>query len=282
MQTRFPCLCLASLLLLSLFPFSADAEIKPIQGPAKAEIGDIAQMDIAAGYGFIPQDQCKEFMDLTQNFYSGTELGVLLKPGDTGWYWLFFEFDDIGFIKDAASEKLDAKEMWESLLEGQEEGNKARQEKGWPIMEILAWAREPFYNPETQRLEWGTRLRSEGKEFVNYHSRILGRKGIMRVTLVCNPGELAEVLVDSTEALKKFEFKAGNRYAEWTQGDKVAAIGLAGLVVGAAGVKMGLFAKFWKWIVALFIAGKKLLVVALIAVAAFFKKLFGKKPAQPQ
>lgn len=268
---------LTVVVFLSMFAFPAMAKIETVDGPATVDIGSIAQIDVRAGYHFVPEAHCKEFMELTRNIYSGTELGILLKQAEKEWYWLFFEFDDVGYIKDAAQEKLNAADMWESLQENQKEANKARQEKGWPTMDLVAWAKEPFYNPETQRLEWGTRIRSEGKEFVNYNSRILGRSGVMRVTLVCDPGELSMVLKDATETLKKFDFKAGNRYAEWSQGDKVAAVGLAGLVVGAAAVKTGLLAKLWKFILAILIAGKKLIVVAVIAIGVFLKKIFSSK-----
>ena len=44
-------------------------------------------------------------------------------------------------------------------------------------------------------------------------------------------------------------FKAGSRYAEFGQGDKIAAYGLTALVAGGAGAalaKSGLLSKMWK------------------------------------
>ena len=62
------------------------------------------------------------------------------------------------------------------------------------------------------------------------------------------------------------------------QGDKIAKYGLAALVVGGAAVgaaKLGLFA----WLAVIFKKGFKVIIVAVIAIAAavknFFARLFG-------
>ena len=79
-------------------------------------------------------------------------------------------------------------------------------------------------------------------------------------------------------------FKPGARYEDFNEKtDKVAEYGLIGLILGGAGlgaaklVKVGLLAKFGKTILALLIAGKKAVVVALAGAAAFLKRLFGGK-----
>ena len=85
-------------------------------------------------------------------------------------------------------------------------------------------------------------------------------------------------------------FDSGARYEDFDEkSDKVAEYGLAALVAGGAGAaalklaKVGLLAKFGGKILALLIAGKKVLVAAFIALGAWAKKFFGKKtpPAEP-
>jgi uncharacterized membrane-anchored protein len=68
-------------------------------------------------------------------------------------------------------------------------------------------------------------------------------------------------------------FSTGQTYAEYRPGDKVAKYGLAALVVGGAAVgaaKFGLFA----WAAVLLKKAWKLIIVAIAAVASFFRKLF--------
>ena len=90
----------------------------------------------------------------------------------------------------------------------------------------------------------------------------------MEVTLVTNPDTLAETLPKFRTMLQGFEFKEGHRYAEFRAGDKTAAYGLTGLIVAggaAAAVKTGAFK--WLW---------KVLVAAVVGVAALVKKLFSR------
>ena len=208
----------------------------------------------------------KEFDALSQNLYAESELGALLSPqGQSDGFWTFFEFDDIGYIKDAAEEKLDADSMWSEMKENSDEANKARKEQGYPSSQLVAWTVKPNYNAQTQRLEWAYSFRSEGqkKDTVNYNTRLLGRHGVMRVTVV-PMGDLDNSLPLFNTTIAGFEFKDGNRYAQFSSGDKLAKAGLAALVVGgvaAAAAKSGLLGKLWK-----------LIVVAFVAVWQFLKK----------
>jgi uncharacterized membrane-anchored protein len=72
------------------------------------------------------------------------------------------------------------------------------------------------------------------------------------------------------------DFSEGNRYADFkADTDKVAAYGLAALVAGGMAAKTGLFAK----LLALLVAMKKFVIIALAAIGGLFAKLFKRKPA---
>lgn len=261
------------------------AEMTPIKGPATGDLGTIAQIKIPQGDVFLAQKDVKEFMDKTHNLYSDNQLGLLSDPDKTSGYLVLFSFDDVGYIKDAANEKLDADQLWKEMVSNQAEENKTRKEKGWTEWELVDWVLKPNYNPQTQRLEWAIRIKDNGKEFVNYSTRILGRRGVMTATLVPN-GDLQNVLTGFNQTIAGFDYKQGNRYAEWTTGDKVADFGLAALVVGGAGAlaaKTGLLGKLWGVIALVLAKGAKLVIVAFAAMAAFFRKLFGggKKGGNP-
>jgi uncharacterized membrane-anchored protein len=249
---------IALLLACLLLPLTALAEIKFLDGPL-ADIGGLAQVKVPKGWKFVPAESCKEFMDQTGNLASGQERGVLIDATHKDGMWIFFEWDEVGYVKDAEKEKLDAAKMWEQMLEG-------TKQRGWEPMELVRWEKQPEYNPKTQRLEWALRLRAKGKEFVNFHTRVLGRKGVMKVVLAMENKDQAGQLARFNQVLDGYSFKAGNRYAEWTTGEKVAVGGLSALVVGGAAAlaaKTGLLAKLWK-----------VILVALVALASFFKRIW--------
>ena len=63
-----------------------------------------------------------------------------------------------------------------------------------------------------------------------------------------------------------FHLLPGQAYSDWRSGDKVAKYGLTALIVGgaaAAAVKTGLLFKFWK-----------LIVAGFLALVAFVKRAF--------
>ena len=136
------------------------------------------------------------------------------------------------------------------------------------------WHVPPHYDTGSKRLEWGMRLRDEkGGLHVNYTSRLLGRSGVMSAVLVSSPQTLAEDMKAFSNALSGYDYVAGEKYAEFKSGDRIAEYGLAALVVGgaaAAAAKAGLFKSLGKflWVI---IGG------ALMGGWALLKKLIGRK-----
>ncbi|HEY0713931.1 MAG TPA: DUF2167 domain-containing protein, partial [Polyangia bacterium] len=216
-------------------------------GEGHAEIGDQARINVPLGMRYTGRDGTQKMLELMHNPTYGTELGLLTTNGFE--WFLNFEFSDIGYIKDADKEKLDAEAILESIREGNEAGNEARRERGWAPINIVGWQTPPFYNKETNNLEWCIKGESEGRTIVNYNTRILGRGGVMSANLMVAPEKLAEVLLVVKQLLSGFSFIEGKRYAEWRSGDKIAKYGLTALVVGGAvgvAAKVGFLAKLGK------------------------------------
>jgi len=95
----------------------------------------------------------------------------------------------------------------------------------------------------------------------------------MRVTVVGDPGEVKAAQPEFKQLMAGYHFVSGQTYAEYKPGDKVAKYGLAALVVGGAAVgaaKLGLFASLSVF----FKKAWKLVIVAVVAVAAALKKFF--------
>jgi len=243
------------------------SKIKWVHGPAQVSLGNIANINLPDGYLFADANETRIFLEATQNPPSGNELGVVV-PNNGKWFALF-EFSDIGYIKDDEKSSLDAEAILKTLKKGTERGNEERRKRGWASLDIVGWQQPPHYDSVTHNLEWAIRAQSGSEQIVNYNTKLLGRKGVMNVTLVCDPLTVSEITPDYKMIMANHEFSTGNRYAEFVKGDKIAEYGLTGLIVGgaaAAAAKAGVFK--WLW---------KVLLVGAVAIGAFFKKIFGKK-----
>jgi uncharacterized membrane-anchored protein len=233
-------------------------------GPTKGALGSRATVSVPEGYRFLGQGDAGKFMELNQNPSDGSELGVLLND-DGGWFAVF-EFSEDGYIKDDDRD-LDADALLASVREGTKSANDLRAERGWSPVQIVGWQQKPFYDSRTNNLTWSIVASSEGGEGVNHSTRLLGRRGVMRVNLVAAREDIAAAVLAFNTVMGDFSFNPGQRYAEFRKGDKIAEYGLTGLIVGGAGValvKTGLLQKFWK-----------LIVLGVIAVAGALKKFIG-------
>ena len=245
--------------------------------PCTGALGSMATVNVPEGFMFTGAQGTKMFMEATQNPVDGNELGVILKPGQTGWF-VVFSFNDIGYVKDDEKDSLDANEILAGLKSGNEAANKERRERGWGTLNIIGWEKPPFYDTRTNNLTWSIKAQSDDSVSANYSVRLLGRGGVMNADLVLGVEDLPTAVPEFDQILTGFSFTPGNKYAEFRSGDKIATYGLTALVaggVGAAALKSGLLAKFWK-----------LIVVGVVAVVGALRKalssLFGKKSDAPE
>ena len=251
-----------------------EAGVKLTVGPATVPLGKVAELKLPEKYHFVGQDSIKRFYELTQNSQNGKEVGVVLAPG----YMLFLDYDETGYVKD--EEKLDADKIMKTMAENEEPANEARKKRGWSEMKLKGWATPPHYDAKTNNLKWAINITSSQDSFkdvfINESIRMLGRGGVMNVTLVSDTPGFKAAEVDTEKLLaNNFSYVAGQKYSEFKAGDKVAAYGLSALVLGGGAVmaaKLGWFASLGVWF------GKmwKAIVFALIALGAGLKKLFNK------
>lgn len=236
-------------------------------GPSVAALDKWAEIKVPEGYLFANASDTRMLMEAMGNIVSNEEVGFFA-PIDIAWFVLF-EFDAIGYIKDDEKDSLDADAILDSIRKGTEQGNKIRRERGFSGLTIVGWEVSPSYNETTHNLEWAIRAQDDnGELIVNHNTRILGRKGVMRVTLVVDPQGLSTILPVYRSNLDEFSFKSGQKYAEFIKGDKIAKYGLAALVAGGAGAaaaKLGIFQMLGKF-------GKAI----VLAIVAFFAALWGR------
>ena len=269
-------------LLLTLLVFSGPAQAQSYQeqlkqlqfqnGPTVGTIADEATIKVPKGYVFLDSANSRRFLEINGN--PPRDGRFIFGPASLDWF-VVFSFNATGYIKD--DEKIDADTLLQTLKDADESGNKERKKINATPIHTVGWAVSPHYDLETKRLEWGVRLRSEGSDpFVNYSIRLLGREGVMNLTLVADLDTLTNDVRQLKTLLKDFSYLPGKKYSEFTQGDKIAQYGLAALILGGAAAvatKKGA----WAAIAAFFAAFWKLILAGGIAVLAGLGALFKRK-----
>jgi uncharacterized membrane-anchored protein len=246
---------------------------------------------VPKGCRFTDGDGARLFAEEVQNLPNPTAIGLLLcrlgddTSDDRAVWFAEYSYSADGYIKDAASEKLDADAILKTVQGATAEGNEERRSRGWSTMEVLGWQRPPFFDPQTSNATWAILGRSsDGGDVVNHRVRLLGRRGVLAINMISSPAEYPLAVVDLERVVASTSYVPGERYAEFQEGDKIAEYGLTALIAGGAGAaaaKLGLFGKMWKFIVALAVASWKLVAAAVVGLFGWIISLF-KARVKPQ
>jgi len=122
------------------------------RGPTVGHLGNIADINIPQGYQFAGKQGAQTALQMTHNIPSGNELGVLV-PSDPNVNWfMIFEFEDTGHVKDDEQNSLDANAILTTIKNGTEASNEERQKHGWKPFHVVGWEKPPFYDPQTHNL----------------------------------------------------------------------------------------------------------------------------------
>jgi uncharacterized membrane-anchored protein len=246
-------------------------------GPITGRLGREAEVQVPEGCRFTAAAGTKTFMELNENPVSGDERGTILCRGQeegSGTWFVVFTYRASGYVKDDERGSIDADKLLKTMRQGNKAGNAERRRRGWETLEIDGWSRPPYYDEQTNNLTWGLRIiGASGDTTINHSVRLLGRGGVMEVELVAGPAMAEEAMPAFESIVAGHSYVAGQRYAEWRAGDKVAEYGLTALVAGgaaAAAAKSGLLGKLGKGIVALAVA-------AVAGLRSLAGRIFGRK-----
>ena len=188
-------------------------------------------------------------------------------------------YEEEGYVKDKDAEKIDYADLLKQMQKDTREANKQREKEGYAPIELVGWAAPPRYDKELHKLYWAKQLKFSGggEDTLNYNIRMLGRRGVLVLNAVAAMSQLPEIEANAPKILAAIDFNPGNRYADFSEasGDKVASYGIAALVAGGVAAKLGLFKGLWIFL----LGAKKFVIIAVVAVAAWVRKLFGKNKA---
>lgn len=268
---------LGPLFLLLALPVVLGAQegaVDWIAGPATVNLGERATVRLKEGFLFANAGDTRRIMQMTGNEPSNLEMGLVAPVDESQEWFLIFEYFPVGYVSDEDKDEIDAAALLESISEATEGANDYRRSNGFEPIHVVGWHEEPHYDEKTNNLLWALEAKNDsGERTINYNVRILGRQGYTSVTLVTDPSTLASDKRQVEQVLGDFDYKSGQRYAEFREGDKLAGYGLTALVAGGAGaaaVKLGLFAKLSK----LLAKAWKLVLVGFLAVLTAIKKIW--------
>jgi uncharacterized membrane-anchored protein len=237
-------------------------------GPTTGKIAGAATIVVPRDAVFLSSSGTRRFLELQGNV--GSDDNFTFAPSDLSWFSVF-SYDPTGHVAD--DETIDPDALLDLLKKNSMAGDEERRRRGLETLVLEDWYVTPHYDVQTRRLEWATKLRgASGGVTVNYAIRLLGRTGVMSALLVSSPASLDKDIKSFKAALAGFDFNAGQKYAEFRTGDKVAEYGLAALIVGgaaAAAAKSGAVNFIGKYIGVVIVGG---LTAAFAALRGFLAR----------
>jgi uncharacterized membrane-anchored protein len=211
--------------------------------------GGKARVAVGEGFAFLDAADAKKLLtqiwgnppDVAQNVLGAIvpkDVNVLAKES----WAAILTYEDEGHVADDDAQSINYTDLMKEMQDGTVEENKEREKAGYEAITLVGWAQEPKYDASEHKLYWAKHLRfGKDTETLNYAIRALGRDGVLQVNVVGGMEQLADINGQMPKMLSMVAFTEGNRYADYKEGDKLAAYGIAGLIAGGVAAKAGLF-----------------------------------------
>lgn len=179
----------------------------------------------------------------------------------------------------------DVNSQIDDIWQGYVEGSKAQSERiGFDVVP-LKWVQYPTLNKSANVMTYGILLNFGGEKVINLTAVKFTRSGYVTMQIVTDDAMLAHdnETYDSVTvyAAQTYQPRSGARYADFQDGDRVAAIGAVGVLASVMGVK---YSKGWLAGIggAILLLAKKFWFLLVAVPAAFWaaiKRLFGRGEA---
>jgi uncharacterized membrane-anchored protein len=296
-------LSLAALLLSPQLPARADDpapttrptadEMRTMESSLKWQTGTItlkdglAKINLTPDFRFLASDDARKVLHRMWNNPDDPRLLGMIFPADKGpldddGWAVTINYEADGYVKDSDAATINYTDLLKTMQKDTHDANSERGKEGYPSLELVGWAAPPRYDKTTHKLYWAKELKvgDNTENTLNYDIRILGRRGTLVLGAISGMNSFPLIDQKVPSILAMVDFQPGNTYAEFDPKiDKVAEYGLAGLIAGGAlagAAKLGLIGAFFKYIVVAFLAFKKALIVAVVALVAGAKKLWAR------
>lgn len=249
--------------------------------PQKGDIklpNAVATLHVPEGFYYLsPKDTETVLVDVWGNPPEQNTLGMLfpseMTPFDDNAWAVTIEYEEDGYVSDDDADDINYSELLEQMKSDTRSASDERVKQGYDPIELVGWASQPYYDSTTNKLYWAKEIKfgQSPVNTLNYNIRVLGRKGVLVLNFIAQIDQKELIEEQFNDVLALAEFDQGAKYSDFDPDlDDVAAYGLGALVAGKVIAKTGLIA-------AAVIFLKKFGVIFLIALAAFFKRVFKRR-----
>lgn len=243
--------------------------------------GDFVRLELGEDFRYLDPEQTEKLLVEGWGNPSGDEtLGMILPidadPLDSDSWGAIITYEEDGYVSDEEADQINEEELLKAFQENAAQENKERIKQGYETITLVGWATPPKYDRTNHVLYWGEELNFQDTSYniLNHHIRMLGRKGVLHLNIVADMEMADAVVTDAQQLQSRINFEPGYRYADYKPGeDKLAEYGIKALVLGGVAAKAGLF----KALIALLIAGKKFILIAIAGALAWIRQKFGRR-----
>lgn len=182
-------------------------------------------------------------------------------------------YSDSGHVKDDDAGALNADELMARLQRTAEETNAARKKNGYAPVTLIGWAQKPRYDPQAHKLDWAQEFAVTGAKdhSVSDNIRILGRHGVLSLSILSTIGELPEIQASQDTLLASVNFSPKFRYNDFNPAtDRTASYGVSALIAGLPPGRQSLLNRS----IGIFTL-KQYLAVIIVCVIAWLSKRMG-------
>ena len=207
------------------------------------------------------------------------ESNLMIFSGDQT---IYVRYKDEGYVTIDDWKSIKPENLISEMRQIQEAWKDQLKEEGRNYVEELNWIYKPTFDSEKNTVHVSYEGTWNGKKgrykTMQTNSIVLGRNGYLDISFVTSiinettKEELQQIANLAKDFTDGIDFLEGSKHADYKSGDKVAALGVGGLVAGTRGVKalarVGFLAKitpflikFW-WII----------LAPIVAIAGIFNK----------
>lgn len=250
-----------------------------------SEGAEVAGATIVAKEGWMLQgeDACTFSRLLNADEFCGVS-AIVFPPAGSAIDSIYYAApEDIGYVNmddwtDDVNSQIDV--IWESYVEG----SKAQSERiGFDVVPVK-WVLYPTLNKASQVMTYGVLLNFGGEEVINLTSVKFTRTGYVQMNVVTDDEMLAAAGTTfdgvSSYASTAYQPSTGSQYADFEDGDRVAAIGAVGVLASVIGVKYSNKGTLAAIGAAILVFAKKfwfVLVAIPVALFGFLKRMLGRR-----
>ena len=171
---------------------------------------------------------------------------------------IYVKYKDEGYVTIDDWKSIKPENLIAEMRQAQEAWKDQLKEEGRNYVEELNWIYKPTFDQEKSAIYFSYEAAWDGKDgkykTMETNSIVLGRNGYLELSFVTPiKNETTKIELEQFANLAKdftvgIDFLEGSKHTDYKSGDKVAALGIGGLVAGTLGVKalakVGILAKF--------------------------------------